>query len=146
MISTMLVIPRKGCEGKMVIFIQIPSRQDLTQGHFTVGSYFSRTVLIQTIQFRISIVFVSTQINVKTVLFQTIQIKQIQIETHARPSWKNLDALLIGIPIERRFGCQAMNSMLQSRYCRGGLHPWDQASQMILSVPSTWSAPVKCLS
>ena len=34
---------------------------------------FSQTVLFQTIQFRISIVFVHTQLDVKTVLFQTIQ-------------------------------------------------------------------------
>ena len=35
-------------------------------------SYFSLTVLIQTIQFSISIVFVYTQLNIKTVLFQKI--------------------------------------------------------------------------
>ena len=34
---------------------------------------FSQTVLIQTIQFRVSIFFVHTQLNAKTVLFQTIQ-------------------------------------------------------------------------
>ena len=34
---------------------------------------FSQIVLIQTTQFNISIVFVHTQLNVKTVLFQTIQ-------------------------------------------------------------------------
>ena len=34
---------------------------------------FSQTILIQTIQFSVSIVFVYTQLNVKTVLFQTIQ-------------------------------------------------------------------------
>ena len=34
---------------------------------------FSQRVLIQTIQFNISMVFVHTQLNVKTVLFQTIQ-------------------------------------------------------------------------
>ena len=34
---------------------------------------FCQTVLIQTIQFSISIVFVHTQLNVNTVLFQTIQ-------------------------------------------------------------------------
>ena len=34
---------------------------------------FSQTVLIQTIQFSISIVFIHTQLNVKTVLFQIIQ-------------------------------------------------------------------------
>ena len=34
---------------------------------------FSQTVLIQTIQFSISIVFVYTQLDVKIVLFQTIQ-------------------------------------------------------------------------
>ena len=34
---------------------------------------FSQAVLIQTIQFSISIVFVHTQLNVKTVLFQAIQ-------------------------------------------------------------------------
>ena len=33
----------------------------------------SQTVLIKTIQFSISIVFVYTQLNVKTVLFKTIQ-------------------------------------------------------------------------
>ena len=33
----------------------------------------SYSVLIQTIQFRISIVFVYTQLNVQTALFQTIQ-------------------------------------------------------------------------
>ena len=36
---------------------------------------FSQTVLIHPIQFRISIVFVHTQLNVKTVLFQTIQFR-----------------------------------------------------------------------
>ena len=34
---------------------------------------FSQAVIIQTIQFGISIVFVHTQLHVKTVLFQTIQ-------------------------------------------------------------------------
>ena len=34
---------------------------------------FNQTVLIQTIQFTISIAFVYTQLNVKTVLFQAIQ-------------------------------------------------------------------------
>ncbi len=34
---------------------------------------FSQTVLIQTVQFNISIVFVDTEIDVKTVLFQAIQ-------------------------------------------------------------------------
>ena len=34
---------------------------------------FSQTDLIQTFQFRVSIYFVHTQVNVKTVLFQTIQ-------------------------------------------------------------------------
>ena len=34
---------------------------------------FNRTVQIQTIQFSISIVFIHTQLNVKTILFQTIQ-------------------------------------------------------------------------
>ncbi len=34
---------------------------------------FCQTVLFQTIQFKISIVFVHTQLNVKTVLFQIIQ-------------------------------------------------------------------------
>ena len=36
-------------------------------------SYFSLTVLNQTVQFSKSIVFVYTQLKVKTVLFQTIQ-------------------------------------------------------------------------
>ena len=36
-------------------------------------SYFSLTILIQTIQFSISIVFIYTQLNVKIFLFQTIQ-------------------------------------------------------------------------
>ena len=36
-------------------------------------SYFSRTVLIQAIQFSTSIVFVYTLLNVKTTLFKTIQ-------------------------------------------------------------------------
>ena len=36
-------------------------------------SQFSQTVLIQIIQFRIIKVFVYTQLNVKTILFQTIQ-------------------------------------------------------------------------
>ena len=35
--------------------------------------YFSQTVLIQPIQFTISIAFDYTQLSVKTVLFQTIQ-------------------------------------------------------------------------
>ena len=34
---------------------------------------FSQTVLIQTIKFSISTVFVHTQLNVKTALFQTVQ-------------------------------------------------------------------------
>ena len=40
---------------------------------------FSQTVLIQTIQFSISIAFVYTQLNVKTVLFQTIQLSVITV-------------------------------------------------------------------
>ena len=40
---------------------------------------FSQTVLIQTIQFSISMVFVYTQLNVKTVLFQTIQLSIITV-------------------------------------------------------------------
>ena len=44
------------------------------QKHFYLKAIqFSQTVLIQTIQFSIIIVFVYTQLNVKTILFQTIQ-------------------------------------------------------------------------
>ena len=48
------------------------STQFNCQKHFQ-AIQFSQTVLIQTIQFSIGLVFVHTQINVKTVLFQTIQ-------------------------------------------------------------------------
>ena len=40
------------------------------------ANQFSQTVLIQTIQFSIIIVFVHAQLNVKTILFQTIQFFQ----------------------------------------------------------------------
>ena len=50
------------------------STQFNCQRYFYVQAIkFSQTVLIQTIQFGISIVFVYTQLNVKTVLFPTIQ-------------------------------------------------------------------------
>ena len=45
-----------------------------TQMDRSIAIQFSQTVLIQTIQFSISIVFVYTQLNVKTVLFQAIQL------------------------------------------------------------------------
>ena len=38
---------------------------------------FSQTVLIQTIQFSISIVFVHTQLNIKTILFQSTQFSSV---------------------------------------------------------------------
>ena len=53
---------------------------------------FSQTVLIQTIQFSLSIVFVHTQLNVKTVLFQTIQ---FSVTTHFSSIWP-IDWILSG--------------------------------------------------
>ena len=53
---------------------------------------FSQTVLIQTIQFSISIDFVHTQLKVKTVLFQTIQ---FSISTQFSSTWP-IDRTLSG--------------------------------------------------
>ena len=47
--------------------------RDIRATSMTWWWFFSQTILIQTIQFSISIDFVSTHLNAKTVLFQTIQ-------------------------------------------------------------------------
>ena len=57
---------------------------------------FSQTVLIQPIQFNISIDFVYTQLNVKIVLFQTIQFK---VSTASMSK-------TIQISISTQFNCQ----------------------------------------
>ena len=57
-----------------LIFLTIQFRLSIQfVKHFFQAIQFSQTVLIQTIQFSIGIVFVHTQSNVKIVLFQTIQ-------------------------------------------------------------------------
>ncbi len=58
----------------------------------------SQTFLIQTIQFSINIVFVLTQLNVKTVLFQTIQ---FSISTVSMP--KAVLFLTIPFTIKKQF-------------------------------------------
>ena len=56
----------------------------MSKGFIFQAVQFSQTVLIQTIQFSISIVFVHTQLNVKTVLFRVIQ---FSISTHFSSIW-----------------------------------------------------------
>ena len=68
---------------------------------------FSQTDLIKTIQFSISIVFVYTQLNVKTVLFQTIQ---FSISTVSMS--KTVLFLTIQFSISTQFKCQ--NSPISS--------------------------------
>ena len=51
---------------------------------------FSQTFLIKTIQFRANIVFVHTQLNVKTVLFQTIQFSVSTVLTLKKFYFKQL--------------------------------------------------------
>ena len=71
---------------------------------------FSQTVLIQTIQFSISIVFVYTQLNFETVLFQAIQ---FSISTQFS-SIRLIDRILSGVttPGQSGTGCDGNEGVL----------------------------------
>ena len=71
---------------------------------------FNQIVLIQTNQFNISIVFVHTQLNVKTVLFQTIQFSKIMQFKYQTVLFQviqfNTSRLFSSIgPIDRAYSC-----------------------------------------
>ena len=83
---------------------------------------FSQTILIQTIQFRISIVFLPTQLNVKTILFSMstdsvsktvlFQTIQLSISTQFSSIW-SIDKTLSGVTLKAGVDLEAMERVLR---------------------------------
>ena len=92
---------------------------------------FSQILLIQTIQFSISVVFVNTQLNVKTVLFWTIQ---FSINTHFSSIWP-IDRLYQVLPHRARVDLGAMVNKGRSAFPKAPVLLEASPSDCLVSYP-----------